>query len=335
MALSQAVKDQIAQTSVPSEPETRIMLRRFLDVSGFTPEDLAEAIGYSRSAISVFMADKYNVRVGGSDSNSLKLRATLKDFIEQQPHMEKEIEARAALETSDYKAVRRAFYKALDKGLAYCINGDPGVGKTFTLKKLCQELQAADASKNGHGRRVIYVRARWNMGPQDLLRRIADASGQVSRRGQIDQLLRKIRFHFSSRRALIVIDEAQLCNLGCLETVRELLDEPPHFGLIFAGSHDVENKFQHIQMEQWRRRLQNTIVLSGLSRDEAAELVTRELGKVPAKLVDYAIKQAMAKSVRRQDLQTRQPVEYLSAGNLARAIDETKEQLERRKGATA
>jgi type II secretory pathway predicted ATPase ExeA len=333
VAHSQEERAALAALHLPSEAEARKMLARFQELSGYTLVELGDALGYSHTAICLFLSGTY-CKQNGRDENSLKLRSRIKELVEEHPQVQAAIDDRPALETEDYKAVRRAFYKAVDKGLAFCINGDPGTGKTFSLKKLCSEIRQRDASKNGHGRRVIYVRARWNMGPQDLLRRIASAAGDIPSRGSIDQLLRKIRFTYNGRRALIVIDEAQLCNLACLETVRELLDEPPHFGLIFAGSHDVENKFTHIQMEQWRRRLQNAITLKGLSREEADRLVALELGRVPEKFITLAVKNAMAKSVRRFD-DHRQPIEYLSAGNLARAIDEVKQQLADRKGANA
>jgi len=45
-----------------------------------------------------------------------------------------------------------------------------------------------------------------------------------------------VRFDFNDRKVLLVFDEAQHLSIDCLETIRELLDQPPHCGLLFAGA---------------------------------------------------------------------------------------------------
>jgi hypothetical protein len=185
--------------------------------------------------------------------------------------MQAEIDGHTVLETEDYKKVRKAFFKAVDKGLAYCVNGDPGTGKTFSLKKLSEELREARCQQE-RTRPPSHLRARplehgtAGSASPNLQRQRRDLVARPDRPAAAQDPLRLLqppRGHHHRRSAALF--------LGCLETVRELLDEPPHFGLIFAGSHDVENKFNQIQMEQWRRRLQNTIVLQGLQREEATE----------------------------------------------------------------
>jgi hypothetical protein len=48
----------------------------------------------------------------------------------------------------------------------------------------------------------------------------------------------------SQRKVLLVFDEAQHLSIACLETIRELLDQPPHCGLLFAGTHELEHLSQ-------------------------------------------------------------------------------------------
>jgi DNA transposition AAA+ family ATPase len=50
----------------------------------------------------------------------------------------------------------------------------------------------------------------------------------------------------------LVFDEAQHLSIECLETLRELLDQPPHCGLLFAGTHELEAIFtrQALELEQ-------------------------------------------------------------------------------------
>jgi DNA transposition AAA+ family ATPase len=50
------------------------------------------------------------------------------------------------------------------------------------------------------------------------------------------------------RRALLVFDEAQHLSIECLETLRKLLDQPPHCGLLFADTHELEEIFTSVFM---------------------------------------------------------------------------------------
>ena len=65
----------------------------------------------------------------------------------------------------------------------------------------------------------------------------------------------------------MVFDEAQHLSIACLETLRELLDQPPHCGLLFAGTHELEEIFtrQALELEQWRSRFHAGQALPGIS----------------------------------------------------------------------
>jgi hypothetical protein len=62
--------------------------------------------------------------------------------------------------------------------------------------------------------------------------------------------------------------------------LRELLDQPPHCGLLFAGTHELEEIFtrQALELEQWRSRFHAGQALPGISEEEAADIVHSELG---------------------------------------------------------
>ena len=65
--------------------------------------------------------------------------------------------------------------------------------------------------------------------------------------------------------------------------MRELLDEPPHCGLLILGSHELE---------QWHSRIVSGFRrLSGLTMDEARLILQEELGR---QLPEAAIKSALA-----------------------------------------
>ena len=59
-----------------------------------------------------------------------------------------------------------------------------------------------------------------------------------------------------------------------------ILDQPPHCGLLFAGTHELEAIFtrQALELEQWRSRFHAGQALPGISEEEAADIVHSELG---------------------------------------------------------
>jgi hypothetical protein len=85
---------------------------------------------------------------------------------------------------------------------------------------------------------------------------------------------RKFRF----KHKLISLDATviDLCRVGA---GRELLDQPPHCGLLFAGTHELEQIFtrQALELEQWRSRFHAGQALPGISEEEAATIVHSEL----------------------------------------------------------
>jgi type II secretory pathway predicted ATPase ExeA len=145
----------------------------------------------------------------------------------------------------------------------------------------------------------------------------------------IGQLVRRIRFHYIRRRVLLILDEAQHLDNDALETVRELLDEPPYFGMLFAGSHQIQQKFVQLEMEQWRSRLQSIVTLDGLNEAEIEEIATGELGKLTQAKI-----QELKKYCRVQDYRQRNRF-YYSARNLFFALDQIKAAKAEQEGASA
>lgn len=299
---------------MPDDVAIAAQMEEFFSASGYTVYDLAEAIGYSRTAVSLMRDGKY-CEHHKREGNTLAVRAAIKEFIESFEAPEFESAATQIYRTGNFEKIKKAFDQALNNGWAYCVDGAPGTQKTYAAKYLINQLHKEEAGKNGHGRRAVYVYCRQGIRPQDLLRRIAMAAG-VPTRGMIDNLIKKIHFHFARRRVLLILDEAQHLSVECVETVRELLDLPPHFGLLFIGSHDLQKTFQHFAMEQWRSRLNRVIVLPGIEREEAVKIITDQLGERPQKKIDELIAGASVID-HRQTPQTK----YISARNLFKTID--------------
>src|SRR5664280_909943 len=118
----------------------------------------------------------------------------------------------------------------------------------------------------------------------------------------------------------LVFDEAQHLSIECLETLRELLDQPPHCGLLFAGTHELEAIFtrQALELEQWRSRFHAGQALPGISEEEAATIVHSELG---LGLSQRKIQRLISKS-RITDLRNGGQHSYVSARRLFWVIRE-------------
>ena len=151
--------------------------------------------------------------------------------------------------------LRKYFYEALDHRRAYYVYGAPGTQKTYVLQHLIAELNRSEIAKNGEGRRAYYIYVRQGIRSLDLMKRVAESCGAIGV-GTVDRILRNLRFDLGQRKVLLVFDEAQHLSIECLETIRELLDQPPHCGLLFAGTHELEEIFtrQALELEQWRSR---------------------------------------------------------------------------------
>lgn len=110
------------------------------------------------------------------------------------------------------------------------------------------------------------------------MKAVAIACG-TSSAGDRARIRRSLEHDFQGRRVLLVVDEAQHLSINAFETLRILLDRPPRFSLLFAGSHDLKRTFDRFAsvLEQWYSRLVDKVLLPGVAREEAEALVQRDL----------------------------------------------------------
>ena len=118
------------------------------------------------------------------------------------------------------------------------------------------------------------------MTPSQVNKEVAIACG-VPSAGDRQRLRRNSAFEFQSRRVLLVVDEAQHLSLDCFEALRILLDRPPNFSLLFAGSHDLKATFDRFSamLEHFNSRIVDKVRLPGVERREAEGIVYREVGQ--------------------------------------------------------
>ena len=320
MPLTQELKTQLAALHLPGDGVVRERLMRWMAQTGWSDGEVADNITradgkeYSRASVNQFRNGSYGAH-HQADGNTLALRAALVSLMDSNPTInERRIEGRT-YHTESYKKVRRAFRNALDRGWGYCIDGAPGTQKTRLFLALAAEVETEDAGKNGHARRVLYVRCRPRMSRSDLLAEVLIAGGMLPGRTRIGQTMRRLRHGFVMRRALLVLDEAQDLDDSALNTVRELLDEPPYFGLIFAGTHDLKARFNLLENERLRSRQRNFIELGGLTKDEVKEIWNSEIGPLAAEKFEKLVGYCTVRDHRRPGRT------YLSARQLFFAID--------------
>jgi hypothetical protein len=270
------------------------------------------------------------------------MRARMMEYLDSAEFPEENMQRGTIYRTATYERIRNAFYRALNSragnhGLAYCVDGAPGTQKSFIAETLVRELAEVEAGKNGNARRAYYIYCGEHNSPQELLKKLAIEMG-IPARGYIEQLIKKIQFELARRRAILLFDEAQHLPQATVERIRELLDRPPYIGILFLGSHDVQNTFANLKMEQWRRRVVEFIVLPGLSEAEAEQIIASELGPAPRKQIEGLIADCIVPDSRRPvspaDATRVYPYErkhqgrtyeaYLSAGALFAAIQQIK-----------
>jgi len=254
----------------------RGLLRDYLDRTGLTSRDFAERINYSPAAINAFLADKYE-KISGS---STPICQAITHFIGAHP-IEPPTQAFGELyETENVRVLRQTFQALLRKPVAYMVYAPPGSQKSFVLEHLVGELNRLELHLGPVGRRAYYTCMDVRMKPTQVIKDVAIACG-ISSVGDRQRMRRNLAFEFQSRRVLLVVDEAQHLSLDSFEALRILLDRPPHFSLLFSGSHDLKSTFDKFSatLEQWNSRLVDKVRLPGVNRDEADGIVRREVGE--------------------------------------------------------
>jgi hypothetical protein len=292
---------------------------------GLTETDFARRLrtrggsSYSRATFNLFMNERYHV-VSGNDS---QICQAVMDLMAAHPIAPQTNAIDKKLyQTGNVRLIRRYFYEALDKGRAYLLRGAPGTQKSEVIAHLIAELNCSELKQNGHGRRAFPIYCRARMNPTDLMKEVAIAA-RCSSLGGVGRIIRNLRFDLANRRVLFIFDESQHLSIDCLETIRELLDQPPHCGLLFLGSHEIEKTFSRLDMEQWGDRVRQAIELPGIQESEAAHIIESELGQHPQKKVDALIKQCYG-----TDLRKGRECKYISARKLFFSIQAIQEQQE-------
>jgi len=297
-------------------------IRDYLSRTGLSVPDFARRINYSKSALGFFLAGTYE-KVGGTGRNIQRAAA---EFMDAHPIGAPAFILGELYETANVRLIRETFRKLLPRPVAYMLYAPPGSQKTFVLEHEVQRLNREQLADEG-GARAFYVYARQGIRPRDLVRRVSIALG--CRAGNdIDPMLQSIRFDYRANRVLLAVDEAQHLSIECFETLRELLDQPPHFSLLLAGSHDLKKKFDEFSatLEQWNSRIIDKVRLPGLDRAEARAIVEREIGELlagrPARQAEAVIEKLIAAATTRDAFENGRA--YINVRTLTNALNQVR-----------
>jgi DNA transposition AAA+ family ATPase len=311
MPLTRQQKTDLLVVTATHRREVIRRVKHYMAVTGLNTSDLSARINYSRATLNLFLNDRYH-HVSGNDA---RICAAVVDYMDRNP-VEQPTQAQGTLyDTQNVKLVRHCFIRALHQRCAYYFRGAPGCQKTFVLEHLIAEVNREEVVKETPERRAFYIRCRIGIKPCDLLKRIAMVVGSLAA-GNTDRIINNLRHELRQGKVLLVFDEAQYLSIECMETVRELLDIGL-VGLLFAGSHDLEDLFDRLDMAQWRSRIRKGEGLPGLSLDEAQGIVKSELPKITqGSMADMIAKSSEI------DYYRGEKRKYISARYLFWAIDE-------------
>jgi DNA transposition AAA+ family ATPase len=138
-----------------------------------------------------------------------------------------ELQDAATLETEHYLLARRAVTDAIDRSAMAVIHGSAGLGKTYTVDELVEELQ---------------LRVLWTSFPSRPTPRSVSAElyQQLSgRRTRLDRftIIARLVEHLADGPQAIVVDESQLLTGDCIELLRYLHDHrTTRFALVLVAA---------------------------------------------------------------------------------------------------
>src|ERR1019366_5073465 len=213
--------------------EVRARLIDYMERAGLSEGDFAGRIGYSRETLRKFISDRFHF-VAGSSKNICR---AINEHIGTHPIGTTPAIFGELYETANTRVLRETFKALLRRPVAFMIYAPPGSQKSYVLEHLVGELNREESAKREPTQAAFYLYAIAQMTPSQAMKAAAVACG-TSSAGDRMRIARNLAHDFQGRRVLLVVDEAQHLSINAFETLRVLLDQPPHFSLLFAGSHD-------------------------------------------------------------------------------------------------
>jgi hypothetical protein len=275
--MSQAAIHKLRLESNPNDGRqvTRAKLIDYLQRTGLTQAEFARRIQYAHKTLRMFLSDKWYHVAGNSDY----ICRAINRYIGTHPIAPMTQPFGELYSTANVRSMRESFQQLLRRPAARLVYGAPGKQKSFALEYLVAELNRVEAAKREPLQAAFYLYAIAQATPSQVMKAAAIACGSSSA-GDRMRIAHNLAHDFEGRRVVLVVDEAQHLSINAFETLRILLDRPPHFSLLFSGSHDLKQIFDKWSavLEQWNSRLLEKVCLPGVSIEEAEGIAGREIG---------------------------------------------------------
>jgi DNA transposition AAA+ family ATPase len=212
---------KITGTEALSKDESRRIaeaFKSFRDKNGISLSMAAKEIGYTSSAISEFLLDKYK-------ADPSKIAKRLARWMEQFARRSAVPKPAAYVSTWCAEQIYAAARHAIDLVCMAAIVCPAGSGKTTVLKVIVEETKG------------VYLSCTRGMHPRDVYRTIAEQLGYHRTTGTRGELLNYILNSLSGTKRLIVLDEAH--QLGkAISCVRAIFDGA-HCPIVLAGASEI------------------------------------------------------------------------------------------------
>jgi DNA transposition AAA+ family ATPase len=243
------------------------LVKTHIQESGKSIQAVAEDIGLSRSAVSLYLSGKY-------ESDPRNLEEKLAAFLEREtgqradatidrPQVCKPSGMHKSKDTLTILAICEQCSQLRQLGV---LVGRSGYGKTFSLRRYAAGIK-----------RSAYVECSDTMSRRDLAEAIAEALHLPPLTGSIYSMVKAIRAFLNANKGyLLIVDEAD--KLAGKDTYRKMellrsIRDQAEVGLVIAGEEKLSDLLAQPDLERMLNRVDCYAKLQGLTPTEAKEYV--------------------------------------------------------------
>lgn len=260
------------------EDNTRRALREYIDERGISQSKLARKLDLSSSLMSQFLNGNYK---GDVDH----VCNVVRNFLNLEKKKVESPKKPDFVETSISSEIRVALdYVRINNDLGVIV-GDPGIGKSETLRKFNEENPGVE---------YISISPATKM-PIAFLDEILDSLGKQQPGTMADKQRVLIKALKDSSK-MFVIDEAQHLTPNTLETIRHIFYDTTSTPLVLAGNPivlDQMGKGKKAQFAQFFARIGIRRRITGKKTREDVENIVKQSVKNPSKeVIDFLHKKA-------------------------------------------